>query len=138
MDRESFVELLNDDLTTEFQSLVQYTQHAASITGAEYLSVIAELKLHLSQELAHAQILAEQISFMGGVPTTAVSQVPEWCDSKEALEADLRLEESQLERYRERVSQANQLGFVDVGEALRPLLEQTQEHVRDLQGALGR
>jgi bacterioferritin len=31
-----------------------------------------------------------------------------------------------------------ELGLADVAEALRPLLEQTQEHVRDLQTALGR
>jgi bacterioferritin len=30
------------------------------------------------------------------------------------------------------------LGLADVAEALRPLLEQTQEHVRDLQTVLGR
>jgi hypothetical protein len=33
--------------------------------------------------------------------------------------------------------EANELGLADVAEALRPLLEQTQEHVRDLQTALG-
>jgi bacterioferritin len=54
-----------------------------------------------------------------------------------ALVADLRLERRQLERYRERFAQANDLGLADVGEAWRPLLEQTQEHVRDLQSALG-
>jgi bacterioferritin len=58
-------------------------------------------------------------------------------DNRGALVADLRLERRQLERYRERFAQANNLGLADVGEALRPLLEQTQEHVRDLQSALG-
>ena len=43
----------------------------------------------------------------------------------------------QLERYRQRFAQANALELADVAEALRPLLEQTQEHVRDLQMALG-
>ena len=38
---------------------------------------------------------------------------------------------------RARVQQANDLGLADVAEALRPLLTQTQEHVRDLQAALG-
>jgi bacterioferritin len=137
-DRDQFIELLNEDLKTEFQSVVQYVQHTAAITGAEYLSTVDELKVHLGQELRHAQILAEQIAFLGGTPTTAVAEVPAWVDSKTALEADLHLEESQLERYRARFAQANELGLADVAEALRPLLEQTQEHVRDLKGALGR
>lgn len=136
-DRDSLIESLNGDLQTEFQSVVQYVQHAAAITGPEYLSTVDELKVHLGQELNHAQILAEQIAFLGGTPTTTVPPVPPWINSREALEADLRLERSQLERYRERFAQANALGLADVAEALRPLLEQTQEHVRDLQGALG-
>jgi bacterioferritin len=137
MDRDHFIQSLNEDLQTEFQSIVQYVQHTASITGPEYLSTVDELKVHLGQELQHAQILAEPVAFLGGVPTTRMPTVPEWTNSKEALEADLQLEEGQLERYRERFAQANKLGLADVGEALRPLLEQTQEHVRDLQAALG-
>jgi bacterioferritin len=36
------------------------------------------------------------------------------------------------------VQQATELGLADVAEALRPLLTQTQEHVRDLTASLGR
>jgi bacterioferritin len=137
MDQESFTEALNEDLETEFQSIVQYVSHIATITGAELLSVIDELKIHLGQELNHALILAEQIAFLNGRPSTTVPKVDE-ATGRDALAADLRLEETQLERYRQRFSQAMDLGLADVAEALRPLLEQTQEHVRDLQTALGR
>jgi bacterioferritin len=137
MDTESFVAALNEDLETEYQSIVQYINHVATISGAEFLGVVDELKIHLQQELSHAQILAGQISFLGGVPTTTVAPVEVSGDSRGALLADLKLETDQLERYRERFAQANELGLADVAEALRPLLEQTQEHVRDLQTALG-
>jgi len=137
LDVEKFVLLLNEDLGTEFQSIVQYTNHVATITGAEYMSIIDELKVHLSQELAHALILAEQVTFLGGEPATAVPAVEHADDSRAALKADLGLEINQLERYRERFAQANELHLADVAEAIRPLLEQTQEHVRDLQTVLG-
>ena len=137
MDKESFVSAMNEDLGTEYQSIIQYNNHVATITGAEFLSVIDELKVHLNQELAHAQILAEQVSFLGGTPTTTVPPIETASSSRGALAADLRLEANQLERYRQRFAQANELGLADVAEAIRPLLEQTQEHVRDLQTALG-
>ena len=137
MDKESFIDALNEDLRTEYQSIVQYISHVATVTGAEFLGVIDELKVHLTQELIHAQILAEQIDFLGGTPSTSVPKV-DTTTGREALAADLRLEDRQLERYRQRYSQAMELGLADVAEALRPLLEQTQEHVRDLQTALGR
>jgi bacterioferritin len=136
VDQNDFVNALNDDLSSEFRSIVQYVQHIATIKGAEYLSTIAELEAHVAQELRHALVLAEQVGFLGGVPTTAVPDVPPSTDSREALTLDLDLERSQLQRYRDRTAQAVELGLPDVAEALRPLLEQTQEHVRDLQTVL--
>jgi bacterioferritin len=137
MNQDEFVELLNEDLSTEFQSIVQYVQHISTITGPEYMSLIAELKVHLSQELQHAIVLSEQIAFLGGTPSTTVSAIASASDSASALRADLKLEQSQLARYRERVTQANELNLPDIAEALRPLLQQTQEHVRDLETGLG-
>ncbi|MCU1359698.1 MAG: putative Bacterioferritin [Ilumatobacteraceae bacterium] len=134
---EQLVDQLNEDLRLEFQSIVQYVQHVAIITGAEYTSTVDELKIHLSQELSHACVLAEQVAFLKGTPATTIPAVPAAADSTAALRADLDLETAQLERYRERVQQATDIGLPDVAEALRPLLTETQEHVRDLQSALG-
>jgi bacterioferritin len=134
---EQFVANLNEDLRLEFQSIVQYVQHVAVITGPEYTSTVDELKVHLTEELAHASVLAEQVAFLGGSPATTVPEVAAVADSGAALQADLRLETEQLERYRCRVAEATDLGLPDVAEALRPLLTETQEHVRDLQSALG-
>ena len=138
MDEEAFTELLNEDLSSEYQSIIQYNLHISTVTGPEFVSTIEELTKHLSQELDHARILAAQVSFLGGEPTTVVPDIPKTSDSRSALEADLELEQRQLVRYRERFGQATELGLADVGEALRPLLEQTQEHVQDLLSALGR
>ena len=137
MDRDAFVELLNEDLELEYRSIVQYVQHIASVKGAEYLSTLDELALHVKQELEHALILARQIDFLGGVPSTRVPEITPLTDARAALTADLELEERQLERYRERTAQAEELDLPDVAESLAPLLEQTQEHARDLRAALG-
>jgi bacterioferritin len=138
MDQPQLIALMNEDLATEYRSIVQYTQHIATLKGLEVQSLLGELRQHVVQELNHALVLAEQIDFLGGVPTTEVPAVPSVTDTQGALELDLQLEELQLDRYRDRIAQAQELGLPDVGEALRPLLEQTQEHVRDLRSALGR
>ncbi len=126
LDADQFVAELNEDLRTEYQSIVQYVSHIATVTGAELMRVVDELKNHLTQELCHVEILAEQVAFLGGQPTTTMTPVIDTDGSIEALEADLSLETNQLVRYRERVRQASELGLMDVAEALRPLLEQTQ------------
>ena len=137
MDTKEFIERLNEDLQTEYQSIVLYVQHTATIKGAEYLAIVEELGKHLGQELEHAKTLATQIDFLGGTPTVEVPPVPNHPDGASALQADLELEEAQLERYRARYKEADDLGLPDVGEALRPLLQQTQDHVNDLRDALG-
>ncbi len=131
------VDDLNGDLRLEFRSIVQYVQHVATISGAAYTSIVEELKVHLTQELRHAMVLAEQIGFLGGMPTTDVPTSEPPVDAHSALRSDLDLEIEQLQRYRDRVQQAADVGLPDVSEALRPLLTETQEHVRDLQAVLG-
>ena len=138
VDRNQLTQLMNEDLASEYRSIVQYNQHVATLKGLEVQSLLDELKQHLGQELSHAIILAEQIDFLGGIPTVEVPSIPSVTDTHGALQLDLELEEQQLVRYRQRIQQAQDLGLPDVAEALRPLLEQTQEHVRDLRTALGR
>lgn len=138
MDKSELIDALNEDLGTEFQSIVQYTQHSATIKGAKYGAIVEELAKHLAQELEHAKVLANQIDFLGGTPTVAVPHIESVSDGEAALAQDLALEEKQLQRYRDRYTEANELGLPDVAEALRPLLEQTQDHVGDLRDALGK
>jgi bacterioferritin len=136
MDKDKLIALLNEDLELEFRSIVQYTQHLATVKGVEFQPVAEMIRPHLKQELEHATVLSEQIDFLGGIPTTRVPDVPSEPDPKRAFALDLELEERQLSGYRERYEQAQQLGLPEVAEALRPLLEQTQDHVRDLRGVL--
>jgi len=138
MDTTELVNLLNEDLSSEYQSIVQYTQHIATIKGAQYQALIGELRRHIVQELDHAMSLADQIDFLGGTPTVDVPTIASESDEEAALRLDLNLEEGQLRRYRERIEQANRMNLPDVAEALRPLLSQTQEHVVDLRTALGK
>lgn len=138
MTKDEFLALLNEDLELEYQSIVQYVQHIASVKGPEFQQTLQELRGHLDHELNHALILAGQIDFLGGTPSTDVPSATPQTDATAALEDDLQLEQRQLERYRERVEQANELGVPDVAEALAPLLHQTQDHVQELRAALGK
>lgn len=138
MSRQDFIKALNEDLASEYRSIVQYIQHISGIKGARYQQTIEGMRAHLDQEITHATTLAEQIDFLGGTPCNDVPEFDTRLEPEAALEQDLQLEEQQLDRYRQRVVEADELGLPDVAEALTPLLEQTQDHVRDLRAALGR
>jgi bacterioferritin len=81
---------LNKDLAWEYAAAVQYTQHAAVITGAKYESIQKELLVHAQEEMQHAMMLSEQIDYLGGVPTINVEKREVAKASLEMLEQDLR------------------------------------------------
>jgi bacterioferritin len=135
---EQIVELLNVDLTLEYSAGIQYIQHAAVMTGAMYGDIIKELKIHATEEFGHAVVLADQISFLGGVPTVEVGQIKTSCDNVEMLEQDLAGEIDAIRRYKLRIDQAESLKEYALAGQLRTILAMEQEHAMDLMQALGR
>jgi len=137
MTKEEMIDLLNKDLTLEYSAAVQYIQHAAKVTGAKYQAMQKELVVHASEEIDHANVLAEQISYLGGNPTVEVGERFVSDDSTEMLKQDLTGEKDAVRRYSERIVQANELGEFGLKRALEDILIMEQEHEMDLQSALG-
>lgn len=135
--KEKLIEELNKDLEWEYAAAIQYVQHSAVMTGPEYDSIIKELVVHAQEELAHAVTVAEQIAFLGGVPTIDVEKMEVSENSKKMLEQDLWGEDNAITRYRERIAQAEALGEYGLRRVLEDILMQEEEHKRDIQTALG-
>ena len=135
--REEMVKLLNEDLSREYQAIIAYTVYSQVLKGAEYMKIADELKIHAGQELAHALIIAKQIDYLGGQPTTKALPVKETDDAREMLRADLENENATIRAYRERVVQCEGLQEYAMAEEIREILRQEQEHQIDLATALG-
>ena len=135
---EKLIELLNIDLSKEYTAMVQYVQHSGVMTGAEYGDIIKELKIHASEELQHALILADQIDYLGGFPAVDVPPAATSKENKEMLEQDLTGEEDAISRYKTRIMQAEELMELALAQKLREILSMEQEHAMDLKNALGR
>ena len=73
--KKELIELLNKDLELEYSAAIQYINHAAVMTGAQYGDIIKELKIHANEEIAHALVLADQISYLGGLPSVDVGNI---------------------------------------------------------------
>ena len=136
--KEKLIELLNKDLELEYSAAIQYIQHSAVMTGAQYLDVIKELKIHANEEIAHALILADQIAFLGGIPTVDVEKIYIDANNEIMLEQDLEGEYTAIKRYKERIGQAEQLQEYALSQQLRTILADEQEHAMDIESALGK
>jgi bacterioferritin len=135
--REKLTDLLNEDLAREFQAIIAYVNYSQVLKGAAYMNIAAELAVHATEELAHAIILANQIDYLGGMPTTVPKPVKTSEKAEEMLRFDLDNENDTIRNYRRRIKQCDELGEFATAEQIRQILIQEQDHQISLATALG-
>ena len=135
--RQELIARLNEDLAREYQAIIAYVVYSQMLKGAEYMNIAKELEQHAAEELAHALIIAKQIDYLGGTPTTVPVAVKVSDDPRAMLRADLDNENRTIRAYRQRVQQAEVIGEYALAEEIREILRQEQEHQIDLATALG-
>jgi bacterioferritin len=135
--RKQLIQKLNEDLSREYQAIIAYVVYSQVLKGAEYMNIAGELEKHAGEELQHALTIAKHIDYLGGMPTVTAMAVKQSEDPREMLRADLDNENATVRAYRERVKQCEALGEYAIGEDIREILRQEQEHQTDLATALG-
>src|SRR3984957_1235494 len=136
--REELIQLLNEDLSREYQAIIAYVNYSQVLKGAQYMSIAKELEQHAREELDHALIIAKQIDYLGGMPSVTPKPVKTSEKAEDMLRFDLEAETETIKNYRERVRQCETLGEYALAEQLRQILVQEQEHQIDLATALGK
>jgi bacterioferritin len=135
--RERLAELLNEDLSREYQAIIAYVVYSQVLSGAQYMDIAAQLEIHAKQELDHALILSRQIDYLGKMPVVTPKPVRTSKEPKEMLRYDLDNENETIRNYRDRVRQCEALGEYALAEQIRQILVQEQDHQIDLATALG-
>jgi bacterioferritin len=135
--RERLAELLNEDLSREYQAIIAYVVYSQVLSGAQYMDIAAQLEIHAKQELDHALTLSRQIDYLGKMPSVTPKPVRTSKDAKEMLRFDLENENETIRNYRDRIGQCEELGEYALAEQIRQILMQEQDHQIDLATALG-
>jgi bacterioferritin len=135
--RDRLAELLNEDLSREYQAIIAYVVYSQVLSGAEYMDIADQLEIHAKQELDHALILSRQIDYLGKMPTVTPKPVRTSKKAKDMLRFDLDNENETIRNYRDRIRQCEALGEYAMAEQIRKILIQEQDHQIDLATALG-
>ncbi len=135
--REALIDLLNEDLSREYQAIISYVVYSQVLKGAEYMNIADELAVHAGEELAHALIISNQIDYLGGMPAVTPKPVRTSEKAKDMLRFDLENETETIRSYRERVHQCEELGEYAMAEFIREILKDEQDHLIALATALG-
>lgn len=134
---QNLINALNEDLSREYQAIIAYVVYSNAISGAQWMNIADELKLHAAEELQHALIIADQIDYLGGMPTATPKPVKLSDKPEDMIRFDLENETETIRNYRERVKQAETLGHYALAEQLRKIISQEQDHQHSLATALG-
>ena len=94
--RDRLAELLNEDLSREYQAIIGYVVYSQVLKGAEYMNIADQLEIHAKQELDHALIIARQIDYLGKMPVVTAKPVKTSENPKDMLRFDLENEGRQF------------------------------------------
>jgi len=138
-DREAVVKALNAALATEIVCVLRYKRHHFMANGIQAQSVAAEFAQHATEELAHADLLAERIVQLGGAPDFSPTGLAERShaeyktgkDLAGMIEEDLVAERIAIDSYGELI---RYIGNDDptTRVMLEGILAKEEEHADDL------
>ena len=91
-DTKQIISALNRSRSAELGAIMQYMGHHYSAQGIDSLGVKDIFKQSAMDEMRHAELLAERISSLGGIPTLQIDPVKRGGTLKQMLKDDLDLE----------------------------------------------
>ena len=134
--RRQLIELLNEDLSREVQTVTGYANIYRFFSDASDHTLAASLKAHAEAELAHAIIIAAQIDTLGGAPVITPLPVNTSNKAAEMLKHELDSEAAAITNYLARIVQCEMLGEYAVAEIIRQILAQERDHYSRLVSVL--
>ncbi len=140
--KDRILELLNKALADEWLAHYQYWIGAKVIKGPMKESIAAELLQHATEEMTHAELVADRILQLGGTPvltpadwmkwTNCGYEVPENPFVKEILDQNIKGEQCAIEVYNALMKETEGVDFITYDIAMQ-ILKDEVEHEEDLQ-----
>ena len=136
--KRALLDGLNEDLRGEFQAIIMYRLYASLVQGPYRQELRAFFANEIPEELAHAQILADKISALGGTPSAEPAKVTVVSEPKAMLEAALAAEVETIARYLERRRQAEEAGEPGLAAQFDDIISDETHHRDELRQMLAR
>jgi bacterioferritin len=147
-DRQRLIEELNQLRATEISSFLQYKQHAFMAVSMLAPGLKADFEAHAATELQHADMLAQRIQQLGGVPIYQPMEIASQAASAgvrpeqgptlmDMVAENLMLERQQIAAY---TALVREVGDKDptTWRILSSILEETERHASELADYLKR
>ena len=122
------INALNKDLADELGAILQYMWHHVMGSGFDSPAVTAQMRLTALDEMRHAEMIADRLDYLGGVPITQPSAIKMGGDLRKMVEDDLAGEDGAIVQYKSHIKLANELGDSTTRLLLETILTDEERH----------
>jgi len=125
---EKLLDMLNQAIAREIQVSIQYMWQHVQWSGVKGFAVQEELKQIAIAEMKHAEVIAERLFYLGGIPTTKPSPIFVGKTLKEMIAQNVKNEVEAIDLYQQIVELARKEGDETTNRIFREILEQEEDH----------
>ncbi len=135
---KELIDALNEDLSCEMAAIFEDMWHHVMASGVDSPAIIDRLRLVSLDEMRHAEMLAELIDLLGGVPTTVLQAVLVGGDLKKMIRDDIAGEELAIQTYKDHIKLAYGLDDPISRRMLEDILADEERHLDTWESVLGK
>jgi len=125
---KELLDLLNQGIAREIQVAIQYMWQHVQWGGVRGFAVHNELKSIAVAEMKHAEMIAERLYYLGGIPTTKPSPIFVGSTLKEMILEDVKDEETAINLYKKIIDKARAENDETTNRIFRQIMEDEEDH----------
>jgi bacterioferritin len=125
---KELLDYLNKAIAREIQVAVQYMWQHVEWRGVKAYAVHDVFKSIAIEEMKHAEMIAERLFYLGGIPTTKPDPIFVGSSLKEMIEQDAKDEEIAIKLYQQIIELARKEDDETTNRIFRQILEDEERH----------
>jgi bacterioferritin len=125
---KELMDLLNKAIAREIQVAIQYMWQHVQWGGVKGFAVHDELRKIGVEEMKHAEMIAERLFYLGGIPTTKPDPIFVGATLKEMIAQDAKDEEIAINLYTKIIEKARAENDETTNRIFREILEDEEGH----------
>jgi bacterioferritin len=134
--KKQIIDALNQDLSLEVQAITRYIVYAAAVHGPYRPAISALFRAEVTDELLHAQALADKVAALGGEPTITYQGIEPAGDARAMIEVVLKAEEQAVAIYRKHLKMAEKAGDVALRVQYENMIGDETKHAEEMRQML--
>ena len=134
---DELLELMNRAIAREMQVSIQYMWQHVQWIGVKGFTVRDELKLIAINEMTHAEMIADRLNYLGGIPTTKPDEIKVGDTLKEMIKNNSKAEEEAIALYKQIINKCKEEDDVVTRKLFEQILEDEENHLDMFEGWLG-